>query len=65
MRYSKRLKQVQNAVKASLSSQIQSLLNAAIMFNLVKILARLKQFKVSEIKGKGYQFLTVMAFRPQ
>ena len=52
-------------VKASLPSQIQSLLNAAIMFNLMKILAQLKQFKVSEIKGKKYQFLTVMTFRPQ
>ena len=57
MRYLKRLKWVQNTVKASLPSQIQSLLNVAIMFNLVKILTQLKQFKVS-VTPKGNHLLS-------
>jgi len=33
------------------------------IFSLIKILARLKRFSVSEIRDREHRFLTVIAFR--
>ena len=52
-------------MKASSSSLIQSQLNAKMIFSLIKILAQLRQFSVSEIRDREYQFLTVIMFRSQ
>ena len=64
-RYLNNSNQVQKMIKASSSSLIQSWLNAEIMFNLIKILAQLKWFSVSEIRDREYWFLTVIVFRSQ
>ena len=52
IRYSKKPKQVQKAVRASFSFLIQSLLNAEMMFSFMNIFAQFKWLRVSEIKGK-------------
>ncbi len=62
-RYLNNLNQVWKTMRASSSSLIQSRLNAEMIFSLIKILAQLKWFSVSEIKDKEYWFLTVIVFR--
>ena len=47
IKYSKRPKRVRNTVRDSSPSRIRSLLKTEIISSLVKILARLKRFKVS------------------